>query len=62
MNNGNQQNPAFRQYLENIKATENKMRNGGYMKANKKSISMGESRRSVEELIEQRDFELELLL
>ena len=55
MNKGNQQNPAFRQYQENIKRTERIMANGGYDKPNKKSKSMGDSRRSVEVLIEQRN-------
>ena len=63
MKNGNQQNPAFRQYEENIKATEKKLQNGGYMKSSKVSRDMGESRRMVEELIEAKELreELELL-
>ena len=60
MKNGNQQNPEFRQYQENIKRTEKRMANGGYEKSSKKSKSMGNSRRSVEELIEDRRLREEL--
>ena len=60
MNKGNQQNPAFRQYAEKIKATEKKMANGGYEKPSKRTKSMGNSRRSVEELIEAKELREEL--
>ena len=60
MKNGNQQNPAYRQYQENIKRTEKIMASGGYDKPNKRSKSMGESRRSVEDLIDDRRLREEL--
>ena len=62
MNKGNQQNPEFRNYNETIKRTEKRMASGGYETPSKKSKKMGNSRRSVEELIEDREFKLELLL
>ena len=62
MSNGNQQNPEFRNYDENIKRTEKRMAAGGYESPSKKSKIMGNSRRSVEELIEDRRFKQEDLL
>ena len=60
MSNGNQQNPEFRNYDENIKRTEKRMAAGGYESPSKKSKTMGNSRRSVEELIEDRRLRKEL--
>ena len=37
MKNGNQQNPEFRNYDENIKRTEKRMVSGGYETPSKKS-------------------------
>ena len=60
MKNGNQQNPEFRQYQENIKRKEKRIANGGYETPSKKSKTMGNSRRSVEELIEAKELREEL--
>ena len=62
VNKGNQQNPVFRNYSEIIKRTEKRMAAGGYETPPKKSKAMGESRRRVEELIEQRRLREELEL
>ena len=60
MKNGNQQNPELRNYDENIKRTEKRIAAGGYESPSKKSKIMGNSRRSVEDLIEDRELREEL--
>ena len=60
MKNGNQQNPDFRNYDEVIARTKNKIASGGYETPSKKSKIMGNSRRRVEDLIEDRRLRKEL--
>lgn len=55
-----QLNPHFRQYKEKIAETEKKMKNGGYQKTAKKTRELGESKRRVDDYIDQRRLEKEL--